>query len=106
MFCPDLSLPGTQILNYGQGIFEGMKAQESAKGRIVIFRPDKNAERFGNGAIRMSMPPVPADMFVEAVKSIVASNSDYVSAVCRTYRTVPHFEWRCGCKCKGSGFRL
>ncbi|MEW5306399.1 MAG: hypothetical protein WDW36_008866 [Sanguina aurantia] len=71
-------LPSAQVLNYGQSIFEGMKAQESAKGRIVIFRPDKNAERFGNGAVRMSMPPVPADMFVEAVKAVVASNADYV----------------------------
>jgi branched-subunit amino acid aminotransferase/4-amino-4-deoxychorismate lyase len=61
-----------QVLNYGQAIFEGMKAQRSAKGRVVLFRPDKNAERFAAGAARMSMPAVPQDMFVEAVKSVVA----------------------------------
>lgn len=37
--------PLPQALNYGQAVFEGMKAQRSAKGRIVLFRPDKNAER-------------------------------------------------------------
>lgn len=60
-----------QVLNYGQSIFEGMKAQRSAQGRVVLFRPDKNAERFAAGAARMSMPAVPEDMFVEAVKSVV-----------------------------------
>lgn len=73
-------LPSAQVLNYGQAIFEGMKAQESAKGRVVIFRPDKNAERFHNGALRMSMPPVPEDKYVEAVKELVRANLDYVSA--------------------------
>lgn len=28
-----------------QAVFEGMKAQRSAKDRIVLFRPDANAER-------------------------------------------------------------
>jgi len=31
-------LPSAQVLNYGQAAFEGMKAQRSAKGRIVLFR--------------------------------------------------------------------
>lgn len=71
-------LPSAQVLNYGQAIFEGMKAQESAKGRVVLFRPDRNAERFKNGALRMSMPPVPEDKYVEAVKQLVRANMDYV----------------------------
>lgn len=71
-------LPSAQVLNYGQAIFEGMKAQKSHKDRIVVFRPDKNAERFRNGALRMSMPPVPEDLFVGAIKKMVSINSDYV----------------------------
>jgi hypothetical protein len=27
-----------QVLNYGQSVFEGMKAQRSAKGNVVLFR--------------------------------------------------------------------
>ena len=30
--------PRAGVLNYGQGIFEGMKAQRTQDGRIVIFR--------------------------------------------------------------------
>jgi hypothetical protein len=30
--------PRAGVINYGQGIFEGMKAQRTEEGRIVIFR--------------------------------------------------------------------
>jgi hypothetical protein len=33
------------------------------------------------GAQRLSMPPVPKDMFVDAVKSMVAANADFVSVI-------------------------
>ncbi|GLI68463.1 hypothetical protein VaNZ11_012889 [Volvox africanus] len=78
---PITIMPSAQVLNYGQGIFEGMKAQESAKGRVVVFRPDQNAARFKAGAARMSMPTVPEEQFVEAVKSTVAANLDYVPPI-------------------------
>jgi branched-chain amino acid aminotransferase len=71
-------MPSAQVLNYGQSIFEGLKAQRSVKDRIVLFRPDANAERMQNGADRLSMPRVPTDMFVDAVKSIVKANEEYV----------------------------
>ena len=41
--------PAAQVLNYGQSIFEGLKAQRSAKGRIVLFRPQENAARLAQG---------------------------------------------------------
>ena len=37
--------PAACVLNYGQGVFEGMKAYHTAKDRIVMFRPDKNSAR-------------------------------------------------------------
>jgi len=74
-------MPSAQVLNYGQAAFEGMKAQRSAKGRVVLFRPDKNAERMHAGALRLSMPPVPEDQFVEAVKSMVKANVDWVPPI-------------------------
>ena len=43
--------PSAQALNYGQAVFEGMKAQRSAKGRIVLFRPEQNAERMEVGDV-------------------------------------------------------
>ena len=42
--------PSAQVLNYGQSIFEGMKAQRTAGGNIVLFRPDENAARMMAGA--------------------------------------------------------
>jgi branched-subunit amino acid aminotransferase/4-amino-4-deoxychorismate lyase len=64
-----------------QAVFEGMKAQHSAKDRIVLFRPDQNAARMEAGAHRLSMPPVPKDQFVNAVQDVVRANADYVSAI-------------------------
>lgn len=75
----DLSLsPAAAVLNYGQGIFEGMKAFRTVDGEVVCFRPDQNAARFAEGAGRMSMPPVPSDVFVEAVKKCISANRDYI----------------------------
>lgn len=70
--------PSAQALNYGQAIFEGMKAQRSANGRIVLFRPDCNAERMEQGAARLSMCSPPQDLFIEAVKQTVIANQDFV----------------------------
>ena len=48
--------PSAQVLNYGQSVFEGMKAQRSAKGRVVLFRPEENAARLQAGEIGMVAP--------------------------------------------------
>ena len=41
--------PSAQVLNYGQSVFEGMKAQRTPGGNIVLFRPDENAARMMAG---------------------------------------------------------
>jgi len=71
-------MPSAQVLNYGQALFEGMKAQMSHKGRIVLFRPQANAERMEEGAMRMSMAPVPRPFFIDAVKQVVRTNRELV----------------------------
>ena len=70
--------PSAQALNYGQAVFEGMKAQRSAKGRIVLFRPDCNAERMAAGAARLSMIAAPEELFLEGVHATVRANADWV----------------------------
>lgn len=70
--------PAAGVLNYAQGIFEGMKARRSSNGEILLFRPEDNAKRFQVGAKRIAMPPVPVDMFVNAIHEIVRRNCDYV----------------------------
>ena len=70
--------PAAQVFNYGQALFEGMKAMTSAKGRVVLFRPHENAKRMRDGAVRMSMPAIPEAVFLEGVAELVAANTSHV----------------------------
>ncbi|KAI1090677.1 branched-chain amino acid aminotransferase II [Rostrohypoxylon terebratum] len=65
-------------LNYGQQAFEGLKAFRNPSGDIQVFRPDRNAVRMQHSAEVISCPPVPTDLFIEAVKAAVALNAEYV----------------------------
>ena len=73
--------PSAQVLNYGQSAFEGMKAQRSANDRIVLFRPDCNAERLAAGAARLSMVGPSTDQFITAVEETVRANADMIPPV-------------------------
>jgi len=66
------------VLQYSQSCFEGLKAYTTEDGRIVCFRPDLNAERMYNSALRLEMPPFPKDRFVEAVKAVVKADAAWV----------------------------
>ncbi|MBQ8987588.1 MAG: branched-chain amino acid aminotransferase [Lachnospiraceae bacterium] len=66
------------VLQYSQSVFEGLKAYETEDGHIVCFRPDLNAQRMYDSALRLEMPPFPVDRFVEAVKATVKANEAWV----------------------------
>ena len=66
------------VLQYSQSVFEGVKAYETQDGHIVCFRPDLNAQRMYDSALRLEMPPFPVDRFVEAVKETVRGNEAWV----------------------------
>ena len=66
------------VLQYAQTVFEGMKAYTTEDGRIVVFRPDLNAERMEQSAARLEMPIFPKDRFLDAIEKIVAANEDFV----------------------------
>ncbi|XP_020227494.1 putative branched-chain-amino-acid aminotransferase 7 [Cajanus cajan] len=70
--------PSAGILNYGQGIFEGLKALRTKDGRILLFRPEENAQRMKIGADRLCMPSPSIDQFLNAVKQIVLANKRWV----------------------------
>ncbi len=80
----NLSLsPAACVLNYGQGLFEGLKAQRTktngkGDGNIVLFRPIENGLRLARGAARMCIPPFPPERFVTAVKETVLANEEFV----------------------------
>ena len=70
--------PAAGVLNYGQGIFEGMKAYRTMKDNIVLFRPEKNALRAATSSERVCIPPVPKEQFLAACEQVVRDNIDYV----------------------------
>lgn len=70
--------PALSALHYGQAIFEGIKAYKFEDGSVSIFRPDKNHERFNRSALRLEMPEVPAEIFIEGLKQLIDIDRDWV----------------------------
>jgi hypothetical protein len=70
--------PASTVLNYGQVLFEGLKAIRRPDGSIVVFRPESNAKRMADGARRLCMPPVSEELFVEAITQTVRANCAWV----------------------------
>ncbi|XP_022762830.1 branched-chain-amino-acid aminotransferase 6-like [Durio zibethinus] len=70
--------PSSGILNYGQGLFEGLKAYRKEDEGILLFRPVENALRMKIGADRMCMPSTTIEQFVDAVKKTVLANKRWV----------------------------
>ena len=66
------------VLQYAQTVFEGLKAYETVDGRIVTFRPDLNAERLHDSAVRLEIPPISKEMFIRSVQETVAGNAAWV----------------------------
>lgn len=70
--------PATMVLHYGQAIFEGLKAYKTKDGRILLFRPEKNMERINLSNERMCIPPIDVEFCVEAIKTLVDVEKDWI----------------------------
>jgi branched-chain amino acid aminotransferase len=70
--------PSTMVFHYGQAIFEGLKAYKAKDGRILLFRPDMNMKRINLSNERMSIPPIDEEAAVEAVKTLVGIDRDWI----------------------------
>ncbi len=70
--------PAMLALHYGQSVFEGMKAFRMHDGRISIFRPLSNLERFNRSLDRMCMPTIPEDLFFAALIELLKVDQDWV----------------------------
>ena len=73
--------PAASVLHYAQEIFEGLKAYRTADGGIALFRPEANAARFNASARRLAMPELPEDLFIGAIRELVAADSDWFPTV-------------------------
>jgi len=70
--------PSAKVFHYGQAIFEGMKAYKGENNSVWLFRPDENLIRFNKSAVRMAMPEVPENIFIDGLKTILDIERDWV----------------------------
>ena len=70
--------PSAMVFHYAQELFEGLKAYRTADGNIQLFRPQKNIERMNNTCDRLCVPRLDPDMVLEAIKTVVDVDSDWV----------------------------
>ncbi|PPE00496.1 hypothetical protein GOBAR_DD02477 [Gossypium barbadense] len=68
--------PSAGVLNYGQGLFEGLKAYRK-EGNTLLFHLEEKALRMRLRAKRMCTPSPTVEQFVEAVKEIVLANKSW-----------------------------
>jgi branched-chain amino acid aminotransferase len=65
-------------LHYGQAIFEGMKAYKQDDGGVYLFRPEENFKRLNKSAVRMAMPEVPEDIFMNGLFELLKLDAAWV----------------------------
>lgn len=70
--------PSAMVFHYGQEMFEGLKAYRSEEGKILLFRPDKNAERANNTSERICIPTIPVEDYLQAIKTLVKVDSEWI----------------------------
>ncbi|GLZ36180.1 branched-chain-amino-acid aminotransferase [Lentzea sp. NBRC 105346] len=70
--------PAAMVLHYGQAIFEGLKAYRQPDGSIASFRPEANAARFRASAVRLAMPELPDELFLQSIRELVDIDGRWV----------------------------
>ncbi|MDR0425427.1 MAG: branched-chain amino acid aminotransferase [Clostridiales Family XIII bacterium] len=70
--------PAAAVLHYSQEIFEGLKTYKAPDGGLRLFRPDMNAKRMNRSAARVCMPAIDEGLFVDAIKTLVSLEADWV----------------------------
>lgn len=70
--------PATVVFHYAQEIFEGMKAYRTAEDTVQLFRPECNARRMQDSADRLCIPRIPVEDYIQAVKTLVDIDRDWV----------------------------
>ncbi|KAL7532679.1 hypothetical protein ACHAWF_004209 [Thalassiosira exigua] len=71
--------PSATSLNYGTTIWEGLACRRSpTSGKALVFRPQKNYERFVNGAKAMCLPAPSYELFMRGLQLAVRDNADLV----------------------------
>ncbi len=70
--------PATMVLHYGQGVFEGLKAYRTAKGRIQLFRPQDNFRRLNRSNDILCIPRFDEALALEALRELLVLEQAWV----------------------------
>lgn len=70
--------PAANVLHYGQGIFEGLKAYKGNDGKIRLFRPRANFERMNRSAQKVCMPELDIEFALECLEKLVYLEADWI----------------------------
>ena len=70
--------PACTSLNYGTTIWEGLKCMRLEDGTPIVFRPDRNYERFARGAEQMCLPVPSRELFMRGIQHILQENSHVI----------------------------
>lgn len=73
----DLNIAAS-ALQYGQEIFEGLKAFRRKDGKVSVFRMEANARRIHDSAEGLCMVPVPEELFCKMVEMAVKLNKRFI----------------------------
>lgn len=73
--------PAAAVLHYAQEIFEGLKAYRHPDSSIWSFRPEANAQRMIDSTERMALPSLPADDFLQSLRSLVTTDREWVPSL-------------------------
>ena len=78
---PLLLSPSSQVLHYGQSVFEGMKAYKNETDEIFLFRPNKNFERINKSAERIAMPTIPKEIFMDGLYQLLDIERKWIPSI-------------------------
>ncbi len=70
--------PSAMVFHYGQELFEGLKAYNAENGKVLLFRPDCNAQRSNDTCERICIPQIPVEDYVQAVTELVKIEKDWI----------------------------
>ena len=70
--------PSTMVLQYGQAIFEGLKAYRTDTGDVQLFRPKENFARFNRSARTMCIPEFDEGFALDALKKLIEIEKEWV----------------------------
>jgi len=77
-YAPLVLDPAAMVFHYGQAVFEGMKAFIAKDEQILLFRPNKNMERFNQSNRRLEIPEIDGDFIIHAIQKLVNVDKEWI----------------------------